>query len=159
MPEKALYLHAAKWFRWQNAERRSTAPGRLCSDIILLFTHQGHDAYIHGARDSHCLLGIDLTCLPTLVKSDETWTRPMKEAQNKPDSQLPHNLHRHKAPRADLGLRLSGCCTQTHQAPLRKSSTTPYKSPLHYSHPATSHISLQGSPLTPHQQPPTIHHT
>lgn len=41
----------------------------------------------------------------------------MKEAQNKPDSQLPHNLHRHKAPRADLSPRLSGFVVRKRTGP------------------------------------------
>lgn len=41
-----------------------------------------------------------------------------KKPKNKPGAQPPHDLHRHKAPRADLGLRLSGFVVRKRTAPL-----------------------------------------
>lgn len=58
------------------------------------------------------------TCLATLVKQRDMEESNEKKPKNKPGAQPPHDLHRHKAPRADLGLRLGGFVVRKRTAPL-----------------------------------------
>lgn len=79
VPKKASYLHAAKQrFRWQSAERR---PHPVASAQILYYRSPIKDT-MHTSMELVILIslfGIDLTCLPTLVKQ----RRDMDEANER----------------------------------------------------------------------------
>lgn len=118
MAENTFSLHAAKWFRLQR--RKEGAPGRLWLGRSRCSFIKRRDAYIAGAcAFRYFVKYTGLLYMPCYFgKAADMEESNEKKPKNKPGAQPPHDLHRHKAPRADLGLRLSGFVVRKRTAPL-----------------------------------------